>query len=168
MCLRRGLSPATCKAAGLIHLPCLEGHSWEVKGSSRSHNTGFVGLFILSCTVYVAIRITTIHLEGNRRLHISAWAFRVCQECLESCTGGGLLVSSNATHKSISTPLQIFSTLLMASELLTNLSGQEMHLSTFLAVSQGTEKSFRITCISTGTDPGVEPALTHLTESQNH
>lgn len=160
LCLRRGLSPEMCKAAALIHFPCLEGHSWEVKWSSQSHNTGFVGLFTLSCGVYVAIRITTIHLEGNRHLHISARAFRVCQE---SCTGGGLLGSSNTTHKSISTTLQIFSTKLMASELLTNLLGQEIHLSTFLAVSQGTGKSFgvRTACINTGTDPGVKPALTH-------
>lgn len=97
--------------------------------SIQSHNTGFVGLFTLSCGVYAAIRISTIHLD-NRHLHISAGAFRVCQE---SCTGGGLLVSSNTAHKSISTPLQIFSTLLMAYELLTNLLGQENAFIYFLS-----------------------------------
>lgn len=66
------LSPARCKAAGLIHFPCLEGHSWELKWSSQSHSTGFVRLFILSWGVHVAIRITTIHLEGNSHLQISA------------------------------------------------------------------------------------------------
>lgn len=45
----------------------------------------------------------------------------------------------------------------MASELLTYLAGQEMHLCTFLAVSQVTGNSFsvRITSISTGSDTGI-------------
>lgn len=115
-------------------------------------------MFILSCDVYVASRIITIHLEGNRYLYISTRAFKVCQVCVECWIGNVLLVSTKTAHKSISTPLWIFSIAFMASELLTTyLSGQEMHLSTFLAVSQvtGNSISVRITSISTGRDTGI-------------
>lgn len=104
LCLRR-VCPLRCVTLQDSSLPLSGRTQLGGECSSQGHNTTFVRLSTLSCGAYVAIRISTIHLEGDRHLHISAQAFRVCQECLESCTGGGLLVSSNTTHKSISTPL---------------------------------------------------------------
>lgn len=124
------------------HLFSLVWKDTAIKWSSLRHSAGFVGTFILSCDVYVAIRIIAIHLESNRYIYISTHAFKVCQVSLKRWNGNVLLVSTKTPHKSISRTLWIFSISFMASELLTTShSGQEMHLSTLLAVSQVTDNS---------------------------